>query len=197
MSPAIRDTRGVAHRPDDELPSYLDAGEAARPTAVPVRVTARDVAGKVGQWVTEIVEGDGTMAPTMPLDQGGEGPKDDALVVHRVLGEPARLLAAFDRRWGAAPCRLRGAVGTLSLEAAPPADGPVRRVRGEMRLRLALVPMPVELEVVPWHTYGLVLSLRPDRRGSSAVPRHRRWSWFTASHRILDQMRRTLEAERG
>lgn len=197
MTGSIRDTRVVADDRADELPLYLAEGEAARPEAVGPRVTARDVAAKVGQWMTEIVEGDGTMAPTMALDQGGEGAKDDALVVHRVLGDPARLLPAFDRRWGAGTVRLRGAVGTLVLHPDPDPHGPVRRLRGEMRLRLSVTAMPCELEVLPWHTYGLVLSLRPDRRGSSAVPRHRRWRWFTASHRILDQMRRALEGDRS
>ncbi len=195
----MRKTVGVGERPADELPLYLELDDRPRrPEPAPPRVTARDVAAKVGQWVTEVVEGDGQMAPPKSLDVGGEGAKDDSIVIHRVLGEPRLLLQAFDRRWGLQPSRTRVALGTLALH--PDGDdagvGPSRALRGRLHLRVSFLAVPVELEVTPWHTYGLVLTLRPDRRGSTAIGWHRRRAWFAAGHRILDQMRRVLEASR-
>lgn len=190
-------TAGVGEHPADELPMYLDDDRPARPAAAAPRVTARDVAGKVGQWVTEIVEGDGEMAPPKSLDLTDEGTKDDTIVIHRVLGSPAALLAAFDQRWGLQPTRSRVALGTLALR--PPDDagrGPTRTLGGQMHLRVSFLAVPVELEVTPWHTYGIVLTLRPDKRNGAAVAWHRRRAWFAAGHRILDQMRLTLEATR-
>lgn len=186
----------MAEHRADELPLYLDDDGPARPTVVGPRVTARDVAGKVGQWVTEIVEGDGEMAPPKSLDLSGESAKDDTIVIHRVLGEPDALLADFDRRWGLQPTRTRAALGTLALRPADDGSGPTRSLRGQMHLRVSFLPVPVELEVTPWHTYGVVLTLRPDRRGGAAIAWHRRRGWFAAGHRILDQMRRTLESSR-
>lgn len=196
LSATVGQNRSVPERPDDELPSYLVDPGPRRPTVVAPRVTARDVATKVGQWVNEIVEGDGALAPPTSLDTHGEGAKDDVVVIHRVLGEPHTLLAAFDRRWGGQPSRTRDALGTLELQ--PDDDGASawsRAVPGRLHLRISFLPVPVELEATPWHTYGLVLSLRPVRHGAATIGWHRRWAWFTAGHRVLDQMRRTLEAE--
>lgn len=193
-------TGGVAEHPVPELPSYLGDDRPARPAPAAPRVTARDVANRVGTWVTEIVEGDGELAPSTSLDTHADATKDDVIVVHRVLGPPPALLDAFDRRWGTQPSRLRTATGTLDLRPADEVDGSgagargaaTRLLAGRLSLRLSLRTVPVELEVVPWHTYGLVLTLRPVR-GAAAVRRHRRWVWFSTGHRALDQMRRALE----
>lgn len=182
----------VPEHPLDELPLYLDDDGPRRPGAPPAKYTARDVAVRVSHWVGDLVDGDGSMAPPTNLD-AGEGAKDDVVVIHRVLGDPRVLLAAFDERWGVQPSRTRGAWGTLALRPQVAPAGWQRTLPGHLHLRISFAGVPVELEVTPWHTYGLVLCLRPVRHVKGAIGWHRRWAWFAAGHRILDQMRRTLE----
>ena len=193
MTPQSAMMVDVAERPVDELPSYLDLNDDRRAPAEPPRYTARDVAARVGAWVGDLVDGDGSMAPPSRFESD-EGAKDDLIVVHRVLGNPVALVAAFDKRWGAGPSQMRAALGTLRLGPDEGGSWP-RTLRGHLHLRMSFVPVPVELEIVPWHTYGLVLTLRPVRHLMARIGWHRRWTWFGASHRILDNVRRELEAE--
>ena len=185
---------GVPEHPLEELPLYLEDGAARRPGPPAPKVTARDVASRVSAWVGDLVDGDGSMAAPSSLDPMMESAKDDVVVIHRVLGDPAALLTAFDGRWGREPSRLGVALGTLQLDRATAVTAGRRALPGQLRLRWSFRPLPVELEAVPWHTYGLVISLRPARHGTTALGWHRRWAWFAAGHRLLDQMRRTLEA---
>ena len=197
----MRHAGAVPERPLDELPPYvdidLDVHHPRRATLAPPRYTARDVAVKVSTWVGEVVDGDGSMAPPSSF-AGEQSAKDDLTVIHRVLGRPAVMLDAFDDRWGRAPSTVRVALGTLRLRPDTTAARRAslsRAVPGQLRLRTSFVPIPVELEIMPWQTYGLVLTLRPVRHVVSHIGWHRRWAWFSAGHRALDAMRRPLEAD--
>jgi hypothetical protein len=179
--------------PLEDLASYVEAGE---PDVGDGRghSAVRDAVARAAAKVGELVDGDGELAPASAVTTDGRD-IDDVLVEHRVLGDQRVLLQAFDARWGAQPSRTRVALGTLQLRPADPVgNDPCSRVlRGHLHLRISFVRIPVELEVEPWHTYGLVLHLRPVRHSAGHIGWHRRWAWFATGHRLLDQMRRTME----
>jgi len=70
----------------------------------------------------------------------------------------------------------------------------LRVVPATLRLRGSLAPVPVDVELVPWGTYRAALHLNLARRLVRSMGWHRRTSYFTAAHAVLEQVRRRIEA---
>jgi hypothetical protein len=181
---------------DLELPMYTD--RPAPPVPVPHAPGAfARAAHTVATWVEDAIDGDSPefSAPTT-LDT--RPPRDNLLVVHRLLGNPDRLLVEFTHFWGRTGGRLRSPLGTLRAVRVDAAEaGPMALLRGQVRLHTSFVPIPVELEIERWGTVGLVVFLRPVRHLVAHIGPHRRWAWFVVGHSVLEQIRRAIEQPRA
>ena len=62
----------------------------------------------------------------------------------------------------------------------------LRALTGRLRLWLSPVPLPVELDLVPWGRWRTMVTLRPDRRLGWSVGAHRRSRYFATGHAAMD-----------
>lgn len=204
-----------------ELPFYLDdpVDDGASQAVAPVRV--RDTVVQVGHlaghaadamaaWLAEASKAPYVYAPSSPAPPADSlaqaaAARHNVLVVHRVVGPPAALLADVDA-WFARSRRTKVVSGAFrwsgeagSGTAPQPGGGSrpaeqLRRLDGRFRARWWPVAVALELDVQAWSTIGLVLTLRPLRRGKARLRRFRRRAWFAGGHDLLDRLRASLGA---
>ena len=62
----------------------------------------------------------------------------------------------------------------------------LRALTGCLRLWLSPVPLPVELDLVPWGRWRTMVTLRPDRCVGWSVGAHRRSRYFASGHAVMD-----------
>jgi hypothetical protein len=78
---------------------------------------------------------------------------------------------------------------TLSVESArqrPTEASQLRALTGRLRVWLSPVPLPVELDLVPWGRWRTMVTLRPDRCFGWSVGAHRRSRYFASGHAAMD-----------
>jgi len=116
-------------------------------------------------------------------------------ITRHLVMAPDDVVRAFDRWLSVTGGRVTTPYGSLRLSVPGPAGPPrLRVVPGRLSLRLSPVPLPVELEVMPWGHWRSVVVLHPDRRFGRAVGPHRRARYFTAGHATMDDLIGRLHA---
>jgi hypothetical protein len=117
-------------------------------------------------------------------------------VTRHVLARPTTVVPAFDA-W---LTRTRAVVATAQGRLHP-RDRPVvcqphqlRLVAAVLRVHGSLIPVPVDLELVPWGSYRAALNINLARRFVKSMGRHRRAAYFESAHAVLEQIRQRIEA---
>jgi hypothetical protein len=132
---------------------------------------------------------------TPPAPAGGTGYETArGLVIpiarHLVM-VPGEAVRAFDEllpRLAAPISTPRGRL-TLAVESVArhrTDASQLRAVPGRLHLWLSPVPLPVELDLVPWGRWRTMVTLHPDRRFGWSVGAHRRSRYFAAGHAAMD-----------
>jgi hypothetical protein len=80
---------------------------------------------------------------------------------------------------------------TLSVDSAGRRRTDVSQLRaiaGRLHLWLSPIPLPVELDLVPWGRWRTMITLHPDRRFGWSIGPHRRSRYFAAGHAAMDAL---------
>jgi len=187
----------------DELPPYLvepdgpghgddDAGAGDRRPGVPHGLVA------LGRAAHELSER--LAAPPAASSPPGGYETSRNVVIHitrHLVVAPAEAAAAFDE-WLATGTLTATPRGSLCLASPiPPGPSRLRAVPGRLALRLSLVHLPVELELVGWGEWRAALTLHPVRRFGWTVAPHCRTRYFAAGHATMDLIVRGLRTLAG
>ena len=89
---------------------------------------------------------------------------------------------------------------TLSVDSAGRSRSDasqLRAIAGRLHLWLSPVPLPVELDLVPWGRWRTMITLHPDRRFGWSVGAHRRSRYFATGHAAMDVLIDELREHAG
>jgi hypothetical protein len=124
-----------------------------------------------------------------------------AIARHLVMA-PGDAVRAFDALLPrlAEPIVTRRGTLTLSVDSVGrgrPDRSQLRAIGGRLHLWLSPVPLPVEMDLVPWGRWRTMITLHPDRRFAWSVGPHRRSRYFAAGHAAMDAVIEELRSLSG
>lgn len=120
-------------------------------------------------------------------------------VTRHVLARPAAVVPVFDAWLTSSGAVVVTAHGRLQPRNRPVLRQPhqLRLVAAVLRLHGSPIPVPVDLELVPWGSYRAALNLNLARRLVKSMGWHRRAAYFEAGHAVLEQVRQRIEMSLG
>jgi hypothetical protein len=190
---------------EDELvlPLYVDEPQPRRRSAEAQQAaTVLDVlrsAGRVAVATADRLAADAEQASAAPPPSG------IAVVVHRqgytltrhILAHADLVAPAFDAWLAVTGGAVRTCAGRLQRADRLLTGQPhqLRAIAASLHLRSSPLPVPVDLELMPWGSYRAVLNLSLARRVVRTMGWHRRSAYFAAGHAVLERVREHLERE--
>ena len=185
------------------LPLYVvepgaERDEPPEPAAAPAGPRHQHLTGAVhdswaalGRAATQL--SDRLATPPAPAAGGGFETSRGLVIAiarHLVIA-PSDAVRAFDLLLPglAEPIVTRRGSLTLSVDSAGrqrTEASQLRALTGRLRLWLSPMPLPVELDLVPWGRWRTMVTLRPDRRVAWSVGAHRRSRYFATGHAAMD-----------
>jgi hypothetical protein len=155
--------------------------------------------GRAGQQLS-----DRLATPAAPNTGGGFEPSRGVVIAiarHLVMA-PGDAVCAFDAVLPHLAEPIVTPRGTLALSLDSAGRGrsdasQVRAVAGRLHLWLSPVPLPVELDLVPWGRWRTMITLHPDRCFGWSVGAHRRSRYFVAGHAVMDVVIDALREHAG